>query len=304
MRYWSDKFFNAQKEEIMFPVNLTSNSEGFDFLSFVLNKTSTRKKFVFDFTKIQRFDPHLSAVIGCIIIINKKNGANFEFSGLKNDFVKKTIKNNGLLELIDGTKRPNNFNSGIPFRRFDMKSEAELEEYIYKYLLSTGKEFKLSNAAKKRIFRSIFEIYQNSVMHSQADEIFVCGHKFALRGLLALTMVEIGRTFKDNVTAFKKEYKDFSGSESLDWAVQSGNTTKIATETGGLGLDLIREFLRFNLGKLQIRSAEGYWEEKKGSIFTHNSQYNFGGSIVNMEFNLRDAKTYYIKDEFEIKDIL
>lgn len=304
MKSWADKWFSIQREEIIFPGKLISNSEGFDFLSKILLKTSTGKKFIFDFSRLQRFDPHLSAVIGCIIIVNQKKGSIFEFINLKNDFVNKTMVNNGLLELIDGTKRPNNINSGIPFRRFDMKSESELEDYVYRYLLLTSKDFNLSDEAKKRIFRSIFEIYQNSVMHSQAEEIFVCGHKFPLRGLLGLTMVEIGKTFKDNVTSFKKEYKGYSGSESINWAVKSGNTTKIETETGGLGLDLIREFLRLNLGKLQIRSADGYWEEKKGVIFAQNSQHHFGGSIVSMEFNLRDSKNYYTKEEFTIKDIL
>jgi hypothetical protein len=113
-----------------------------------------------------------------------------------------------------------------------------------------------------------------------------------------------GRTFKDNVTSFDTLYKRYSASESISWAVKSGNTTKKASETGGLGLDLIREFLQLNHGKIQIRSAEGYWEEKKGSIFTLNSPTHFGGSVVNMEFNLRDPKTYYIKEEFDIKDIL
>jgi len=304
LKSWADKWFSVQKETIRFPSNFVSNVEGFDFLSQILTRTVAKKKFLLDFSAVQRFDPHLSAVIGCIIIASERYEATFEFSGLNNEFVKKTIKNNGLMELVDGTKRPSNFNSGIPFQRFDMKSESSLEEYIYRYLLLTGKDFNLSEGAKKRIFRSIFEIYQNSVMHSGAEEVFVCGHKFTLRGVLALTMVEIGRTFKDNVTSFEDVYKRYSASESISWAVKSGNTTKKATETGGLGLDLIREFLRMNHGKLQIRSAEGYWEEKKGIIFTQNSPHHFGGSIVNMEFNLRDSKTYYTKEEFEIKDIL
>jgi hypothetical protein len=304
VRFWSEKIFGLHKQEILFPITLIANADGFDFLAALLVKTSLKGKFIFDFSNVKRFDPHLSAVIGCIIVTNAKNGASFEFTGLQNEFVKKTLINNGLFELIGGAKRPNNFNSGIPLKRFDMKSELELEKYIYKYLLLTSKDFNLSDAAQKRIFRSIFEIYQNSVMHSGAEEIFVCGHKFVRRGVLALTMVEIGSTFKDNVTTFKKSYSHFSGSQSISWAVKSGNTTKIATETGGLGLDLIREFLGLNHGKLQIRSAEGFWEEKKDVIFTQDFKHNFGGSIVNMEFNLRDAKSYFINEELEIRDIL
>ncbi|NEN24741.1 hypothetical protein G3O08_14645 [Cryomorpha ignava] len=52
--------------------------------------------------------------------------------------------------------------------------------------------------------------------------------------------------------------------ESLDWAVDKGITTKEAHESGVLDHYMIREFPRLNKGKLQILSADGYLEEKKG----------------------------------------
>ena len=157
----------------------------------------------------------------------------------------------------------------------------------------------MSEQAKKKVFRSIFEMYQNSVMHSGADNLFVCGQFYFHKRRMALTMVEFGRTFKENVARHNEAFKDYSGLKAIEWAVISGNTTKKAEETGGLGLDLIREFLQMNEGKLQIRSADGYWEEKKGVNFAKDCTNQFSGSVVNIEFNLRDENIYYAKEEID-----
>ncbi len=142
-----------------------------------------------------------------------------------------------------------------------MADEKMVEEYIYKYILKSNLVPEMSPGAQNKVFRSIFEIYQNSVMHSGAKSNFVCGQYFKYRGTMALTMVEVGRTFKDNVCCHDSAFNNYTGKECLKWAVEKGNTTKGVTETGGLGLDLIRQFLKLNKRKLQILSADGYWEE-------------------------------------------
>ncbi len=297
-------FWSPNKKEVVFPASLKTDAEGFDFLANLLSVTALKGIYELNFIHVTWFEANLCAVLGSIIVTNKKHGAIFECINLNNKYVKTTFLNNGFLELITGIKPKQNFTSGIPLKIFDMRNEDEVENYIYKYLLLSAKVPTTSDAAKRKIFRSIFEIYQNSVMHSGADKIFVCGQYYFNKGRMALTMVEIGTTFKQNVSRYKKEYSNYTGSQSIEWAVKSGNTTKKENETGGLGLDLIREFLKLNRGKLQIKSAEGYWEEKKGVTFAQNSKYPFGGSIVNIEFNLRDSNIYYSSEEIDIKDIL
>ncbi|MCL5055576.1 MAG: hypothetical protein M1169_06475 [Firmicutes bacterium] len=57
-----------------------------------------------------------------------------------------------------------------------------------------------------------------------------------------LTIVDLGKTIKTGVNNFLK--KNLSGIEYIAWAVEEGNTTKRGTIPGGLGLSLIREFLK------------------------------------------------------------
>jgi hypothetical protein len=259
---WFFNFLNINNE-IIFPTSIKTDANGFDFLSSLLEKTAINQHFRLNFELVTWFEANLCAVLSSIIITNKQLGATYEFTGINNDYLKKTFENNGFLELVNGIKRPNTYNSGIPLMSFDMKNENEVELYIYKYVLQAKNVPKMSEGAKRKVYRSIFEIYQNSVMHSGADRIFVCGQYYNLKGRIALTMVEIGKTFKQNVNEYQSKYANFTGAKSIEWAVESGNTTKKKDETGGLGLDLIRDFLRLNQGKLQIKSAEGYWEEKK-----------------------------------------
>lgn len=230
-------------------------------------------------------------------------GASFELKNLDNNYLYQTLRNNGFLELVQGEKRSLHRHSGIPFKEFDMKSEGVVERYIYDYVLLSREVPKMSTGAMKKVFRSIFEIYQNAVMHSGAANIYVCGQFYRVRKRMALTMVEIGHSFKHNVQNHIKQFESLNGLKCIEWAVQSGNTTKPKDETGGLGLDLIRSFLIMNEGKLQIRSADGYWQEKSGLSSGNLCKNSFNGSIVNIEFNLLDKNQYFTQDELDVKDI-
>ena len=70
-----------------------------------------------------------------------------------------------------------------------------------------------------------------------------------------------------------------------------------------LGLNLIREFLKLNGGKIQIVSDDGYWDEKANTMDAKELSCNFIGTIVNLEFNLDDPKSYLFSSEVDKDDI-
>ena len=299
-------FFESfySKEVITLPRDLKTDVEGFTFFAKLLDRTRQKKHFIFDFEQVNWLDANLCALLSAIIHHNRRYGAVFSHHPKMNDQHRWTLNNIGLLALLKNIEHLEKNSSAIPLKEFDMVNESEVEEYIYRYILKSDLVPQMSPGAKRKVFRSIFEIYQNSVMHSGASHIYVCGQYFKHKKRMALTMVEIGRTFKENVTSHDQKYSHFTGKQSIEWAVERGNTTKIESETGGLGLDLIREFLRLNQGKLQILSADGYWEEKKGVNFAVDCNTSFQGSVVNIEFNLRDSNRYSTPEELDIKSIL
>jgi hypothetical protein len=82
-----------------------------------------------------------------------------------------------------------------------------------------------------------------------------------------------------------------------------GNTTKTGNISGGLGLDIIFDFIKLNNGKIQIISSDGYWEYRKGSVDTAIFDNFFPGTIANIEFNLDDSNIYALKEEISLNDI-
>jgi len=92
--------------------------------------------------------------------------------------------------------------------------------------------------------------------------------------------------------------------EAINWAMEGRNTTKTGPIPGGLGLKLLREFIRLNQGRIQVVSARGYWEQTpdyqvKPRLFAHP----FPGTVVNIEINTSDPNTYRLSNEPDLEDI-
>jgi hypothetical protein len=281
--------------------SIKTDIHGFNFLTDFYYQTEKTSNYLLDFSECVWFEGNLCAVFAEIISERRQLGATFDCNiNSIPQKIKSTFINNGFLNFLNPKTQPTlKKSTGVPITQFDMKDEDAFQSYIYENFLTEDLSLKMSELAKKKIYRSIFELYSNSVLHSGAKHVTVCGQYYNYKGKLALTMVEIGNTFKQNVTRYNNAFDGYSGKQCIQWAVESGNTTKPSLKAGGLGLDLIRTFLKMNEGKLQINSADGYWEEKKGTIFAADCKH-FPGSIVNIEFNLRDNNSYISHEERKI----
>jgi len=168
--------FFEKTETVVMPSSIKTDPDGFEFFASLLKQTARRQTFILDFKNVVWIEANLCAVLGCIIHYGKESGNSFEIINLPKDgYIKNTITNNGFMTLVLNSPRPKRRSTGILFRSFDMKNEDEVEAYIYEYVLNSKRVPRMTALAKKKVYRSIFEIYQNSVMHSKADRIFVCG---------------------------------------------------------------------------------------------------------------------------------
>ena len=67
---------------------------------------------------------------------------------------------------------------------------------------------------------------------------------------------------------------------------------------GGLGLKLLREFIQKNHGRLTVVSDKGYWEQHPDGNLEMTRMINpFPGTVVNIEINTSDQKTYVLSTE-------
>lgn len=167
-------------------------------------------------------------------------------------------------------------------------------DYIQHYILLTEHVPTISEQVKNLLQDAILEFFSNAFIHTECDRVYACGRWDQTENKFHLTIVNIGKTFQENVNEYL--HKGFSSKEAIEWAMVRGNTTK-KDDTGGLGLSVITEFVEKNEGEFLLISGNGALC-RHGNIpcYEDIGQF-FPGTFVNLVFNLKDTKQYIKTDE-------
>lgn len=259
---------------------------------------------ILDFSKNSWFEANLCAALGAII---NEAGKNLNLISLKSlrPLQEDIFRRNHFLASFDGEKITDYNETTIKYRRNKLTDDKLIKEFLDKELVTKPDFPKLSEAAKAEIIRSIFEIYSNAVIHGDCEDVFSCGQFYPNKRppRIDFTIVDVGKTIKKNVSDHLQQETD--GIDAIRWAMVENHTTKPKKDNipGGLGLKIIKEFVKLNKGKVQIVSSDGYYEFKKGREKYESLVNPFPGTLVNLEFNLDDQSFYYLEEE-EIEDII
>lgn len=282
---------------LKFPADIKSDFNGYDYCVEIINLVKDLKndEVVFDFQNVSFFEANLTALFGVCLEILISNNNKFKIINIQNKVETILRKNNFLVEL-GYEKIIDNYETSLQYKRFDPKDDDGFNNYILEQLLSKSEFPSISPKLHKEILRNIFEIYENARTHGKCDYIHTCGQFFPRKPNkpLHFTLVDKGVNIKENVSNFLK--KDIVSSDAIEWAMVKGNTTKIDT-SGGLGLAVIFEFIKLNRGKIQIISADGYFEYRNDLVSKLNLNSYFNGTIVTIIFNLNDKNYYSLVNE-------
>lgn len=293
---------------IFIPHRIISNYVGYSELINLYNqlKNISNTRIIIDFSFCTWFEANLAAVLGAILedVLVKDN---IIYIRNLNPSIKSILNRNGFLskfgipEMIDYNK------TTIPYQEFSQEKGARFKDYIKDKLLRKEKFPELSLLAEKKINESIFELFENAYTHGICKNIHTCGQYFPnkMPARIDMTIVDMGQTIKANVNRylFNLGKAILTGSQTIEWALIRGNTTKTGDNPGGLGLDVILEFIKLNNGKVQIVSADGYWEFIRGKTQSLLFENDFPGTIANIEFNLDDRSYYHLKSEISLDNI-
>jgi hypothetical protein len=282
------------------PKRVASDFEGYSFLSRLNAELSVFfiEEIILDFKQNTWFEANLCAVLGAIINKAATNLNNISFQSIPY-LLQSVFERNHFLAAFGGNKISDFNDTTIKYRRNKLSDEKLIREFLNGELLNKPDFPKLSDAAKKEIIRSIFEIYSNAILHGNCEDVFSCGQFYPQKTppRIDFTIVDIGHTIKANVNDFLN--KNFSGIEAIQWALEENNTTKPKEKNipGGLGFKIICDFAHLNNGKVQIVSSDGCWQLTRGKEEAQSLPLPFPGTIVNLEFNLDDKSFYYLRDE-------
>lgn len=277
---------------------VSSDFEGYEYLIqlYRLAGSSSDKTITLIFTQTTWFEANLAAVLGAIVELLEAAGKKVHIYGVSNRVSLVLRKNRFLCKY--GYQSAVDLNDTIlSYQQFSPSDDDAFMGYIKSELLNKREFPKHTPALGKKIRESIFELYENARTHGKCKQIHTCGQYYPQKSppRLDMTIVDMGITIKKNVNDYLM--KNLSGAEAIEWALQYGHTTKTGTISGGLGLDIMFEFVKLNNGKVQIISSDGYWEFRRGKTLKTNFNSTFPGTIVNIEFNLNDKTGYYLMEE-------
>lgn len=137
----------------------------------------------------------------------------------------------------------------------------ENHDAIIRYLKEdwlTSADITMSELLRNEFISRLWEIYANAFEHGDSQYgVYTCGER-ADDDTLLLTVADFGGGIPANAaTNLGRSY--VSGEEALSWAFTRGTTTvKNQRYPRGLGLDLIKDFVRLNDGSVEIFSHHGH----------------------------------------------
>ena len=290
--------------EINFPKDFKSNYRGYkNFITLLhlLNDTDDNTSII-NFKNTQTFEANLAAILGAIVDLSFDQDKRIEYINIP-PVLKNFLELNTFLPASSSTYISKHIGTIITFMKFTPYKDIEFIEYIKNEMLSKPNFPKHSKMLGKKINESIFELFENARTHGHCKNIYTCGQIIEEDGATRLdfTIVDMGKTIKLNVNQYLDQ--KLSGADAIEWAIQSGHTTKTGDVSGGLGLDIIFEFIKLNKGRIQIVSSDGFLEYHNGNIKKKTFEKPFFGTIANIEFNLDDKDSYILKEEISLKNI-
>lgn len=215
--------------------------------------------------------------------------------------VEKILRKNHFLSLFGAQILPDSKQTTLPFKIFKLHAGEQFSDYLDIHMEGKGIP-EMSAVTSRRFRQSLFEIFQNAALHSESKSgIFICGQFFPQLHRLDFSIADAGIGIRESVRRYLRS--KINSCDAIRWALVEGNTTK-TNQPGGLGLKLLKEFIRMNAGKLQIVSRLGYYEFSAEGESIRKMGNDFPGTCVNIEINTQDTKTYHLASELQEDDIL
>lgn len=222
----------------------------------------------------------------------------FDWNTLQDD-IHTNLRQNGFIGCFTVGRGPWTGNS-IPYNEFQERRKDSITSYLKAKWLGRG-WVSVSQALRDAIVGTLWEIYENAFEHGSSPVgVFCCGQHYPYLHLLKLCVVDFGVGIPSNVRWFMKN-DTTSAAATLRWAFRPGNTTKPNGMGRGLGLDLLRDFVKVNQGELEIYSHEGYGQIKEGRERYLDRSTFFEGTVVNITFHCDESYYHLVSEEQEDK---
>lgn len=292
---------------------ITDSAYGFDALFQLWPQVNGHGLDVtFDFSQCYFLAQNAVAFLGGLgrLIEHRDGRARFAWDTLAQD-VLKNLAQQGFLAAFGHPQGPWVGNS-IPYREDRESEESTLADYLKAKWLGRG-WVNISDALRDAIVGVVWEIYANAFEHGRSPiGLFSCGQHFPRKHRLCLTVVDFGVGIPWNVRQFLRSVapkfqeavnqgrappdalqlvSNCPADVAMMWAFRPGTTTKPNGMGRGMGLDLLKQFVKLNKGRLEVFSHEGYTLVSNRKEDYDTRAVFFEGTLVNI--SLACDNTHY-----------
>jgi len=251
---------------------------------------------VLDFSHCNFLRPNAVAFLGGLARTMQSDSKMLGFDwGTLHDDIQTNLAQNGFLSHVGGFTSPWAGNS-IPYREDNGLNSDSIVYYLKTKWLQRG-WINVSPLLADNITTNLVEIYLNAFEHSKSERVFTCGQYYPQLNQLILSVADFGVGIPYNVREFMKRTKtgaDIKSDYALRWAFAPGTTT-VGGMSRGMGLDILKNFVKVNKGSLSLFSHDAYVivDSDSEKYLTHDC--SFHGTI--MHITLQCDETLYILPE-------
>ena len=250
----------------------------------------------FDFSHCYFLRPNAVVFLGGLAhVIHSRGGSARFLTGTMQQAVQMNLLQNGFAHAMGAGSPPWQGNS-IPYREYvePDKSGVIHKNGVIQLLtddwLGRGWISVSPNLANEIVGR-MWEIFANAFEHGNSPVgIYCCGQYLKKRRELLLAVADFGVGIPSNVRIFGGQ-PDMDAQATMRWALTSGTSTSRRSGPSGVGLNLLREFVKATHGRLAIFSHDGYASIDGSGETYQNLPAFFEGTLV--QVTLRCDDTYY-----------
>lgn len=182
--------------------------------------------------------------------------------------------------------------NSIPLRHDVVNDPAGVLHYLKHDWLGRG-WVGVSPALRDAICGTVWEIYANAFEHSASPVgVLSCGQHFPNRRELTLTVLDFGVGIPHKVRHYFGNLA-LPADQAMRWAFEMGTSTKPAATSRGVGLNLLKAFVRANNGRIEVYSGDGRAIISRDVESYHTSPPMVRqprGTVLNFTFVCDDAK--------------
>lgn len=292
------------RREIILPQAIHSTFESYEELLELFNCYTNDEIDIItmNFRKNTWFDANLLPIIFAYALFGKqKHNIESTYNNQFNCPLHKVLIRNGFAKFCFNMEyKPKKLETVVPFKVFNSNDTYGFGSYIDAEIVRYFPQ--MEDHVKKDLSTFIQELFGNAQIHSGCNKVFTCGQYYYQNHKMDFTIVNLGITIGENVNSFLIEENKELPENNITWAVQPENSTK-RTNSGGMGLSLMQEFIYHNNGKYQIISGNEFWELNNKLICEKKFKYGFPGTVINIEIDQNDTSYYKYKEDVNIENI-